>query len=96
MWHKRPQGPALRLASAFPIQAWLTEIQEYAQQDVVLMLLGNKVGLWACPLQPGPQGAPGTGTNEIPVPGQVDSTQDRVVKREDGEKLAKVSRQGGR
>ncbi|EDM03844.1 RAB26, member RAS oncogene family [Rattus norvegicus] len=43
------------------IQAWLTEIQEYAQQDVVLMLLGNKV----------------------------DSTQERVVKREDGEKLAK-------
>ncbi|XP_052615039.1 ras-related protein Rab-26 isoform X1 [Peromyscus californicus insignis] len=45
------------------IQAWLTEIQEYAQQDVVLMLLGNKV----------------------------DSAQERVVKREDGEKLAKVS-----
>ncbi|XP_039740932.1 ras-related protein Rab-26 isoform X2 [Pteropus medius] len=43
--------------------AWLTEIQEYAQHDVVLMLLGNKV----------------------------DSTQERVVKREDGEKLAKVS-----
>ncbi|KAL1778790.1 ras-related protein Rab-26 [Sigmodon hispidus] len=43
------------------IQAWLTEIQEYAQQDVVLMLLGNKV----------------------------DSTQERAVKREDGEKLAK-------
>ncbi|XP_075797732.1 ras-related protein Rab-26 isoform X2 [Microtus pennsylvanicus] len=43
------------------IQAWLTEIQEYAQRDVVLMLLGNKV----------------------------DSTQERVVKREDGEKLAK-------
>ncbi|XP_028709702.1 ras-related protein Rab-26 isoform X2 [Peromyscus leucopus] len=44
------------------IQAWLTEIQEYAQQDVVLMLLGNKV----------------------------DSAQERVVKREDGEKLAKL------
>ncbi|XP_021500384.1 ras-related protein Rab-26 isoform X2 [Meriones unguiculatus] len=44
------------------IQAWLTEIQEYAQQDVVLMLLGNKV----------------------------DSTQERAVKREDGEKLAKL------
>ncbi|XP_053220638.1 ras-related protein Rab-26 [Podarcis raffonei] len=43
------------------IQAWLTEIHEYAKQDVVLMLLGNKV----------------------------DSTQERVVKREDGEKLAK-------
>ncbi|XP_036052167.1 ras-related protein Rab-26 isoform X2 [Onychomys torridus] len=43
------------------IQAWLTEIQEYAQQDVVLMLLGNKV----------------------------DSAQERAVKREDGEKLAK-------
>ncbi|NXU78929.1 RAB26 protein, partial [Oreotrochilus melanogaster] len=43
------------------LQAWLTEIHEYAQQDVVLMLLGNKV----------------------------DSAQDRVVKREDGEKLAK-------
>ncbi|XP_074135651.1 ras-related protein Rab-26 isoform X6 [Sminthopsis crassicaudata] len=44
-------------------RAWLTEIHEYAQKDVVLMLLGNKV----------------------------DSTQERVVKREDGEKLAKVS-----
>ncbi|XP_039238290.1 ras-related protein Rab-26 isoform X1 [Pipra filicauda] len=48
-------------ASFDNIQAWLTEIHEYAQQDVVLMLLGNKV----------------------------DSAQDRVVKREDGEKLAK-------
>ncbi|XP_051024038.1 ras-related protein Rab-26 [Acomys russatus] len=43
------------------IKAWLTEIQEYAQHNVVLMLLGNKV----------------------------DSTQERAVKREDGEKLAK-------
>uniref|UniRef100_A0A3Q3GJR0 small monomeric GTPase n=1 Tax=Labrus bergylta TaxID=56723 RepID=A0A3Q3GJR0_9LABR len=43
------------------IQAWLTEIHEYAQQDVVLMLLGNKA----------------------------DSTHERVVKREDGERLAK-------
>ncbi|KAF6271700.1 RAB26, member RAS oncogene family [Rhinolophus ferrumequinum] len=50
-------------ASFDNIQAWLTEIQEYAQHNVVLMLLGNKV----------------------------DSTQERVVKREDGEKLAKVS-----
>ncbi|XP_007181726.2 ras-related protein Rab-26 isoform X5 [Balaenoptera acutorostrata] len=48
-------------ASFDSIQAWLTEIQEYAQHDVVLMLLGNKV----------------------------DSAQERVVKREDGEKLAK-------
>ncbi|XP_040917982.1 ras-related protein Rab-26-like isoform X2 [Toxotes jaculatrix] len=43
------------------IQAWLTEIHEYTQQDVVLMLLGNKA----------------------------DATHDRVVKREDGERLAK-------
>uniref|UniRef100_A0A8D2LKC3 small monomeric GTPase n=2 Tax=Varanus komodoensis TaxID=61221 RepID=A0A8D2LKC3_VARKO len=48
-------------ASFDNIQAWLTEIHEYAKQDVVLMLLGNKV----------------------------DSTQERVVRREDGEKLAK-------
>ncbi|XP_047695518.1 ras-related protein Rab-26 isoform X4 [Prionailurus viverrinus] len=48
-------------ASFDNIQAWLTEIQDYAQHDVVLMLLGNKV----------------------------DSAQERVVKREDGEKLAK-------
>ncbi|KAM5198446.1 ras-related protein Rab-26 isoform 15-T15 [Hipposideros larvatus] len=48
-------------ASFDNIQAWLTEIQEYAQHNVVLMLLGNKV----------------------------DSAQERVVKREDGEKLAK-------
>lgn len=25
------------------LQAWLTEIHEYAQSDVVIMLLGNKV-----------------------------------------------------
>ncbi|XP_036136650.1 ras-related protein Rab-26 isoform X4 [Molossus molossus] len=50
-----------RDAHALPSQDWLTEIQEYAQNDVVLMLLGNKV----------------------------DSAQERVVKREDGEKLAK-------
>ncbi|KAM4025074.1 ras-related protein Rab-26 [Anomaloglossus baeobatrachus] len=43
------------------IQAWLTEIHEYAQKDVVIMLLGNKV----------------------------DSTNERVVKIEDGERLAK-------
>ncbi|KAG7226608.1 hypothetical protein INR49_003774 [Caranx melampygus] len=43
------------------ITAWLTEIHEYAQQDVVVMLLGNKA----------------------------DSTHDRAVKREEGEKLAK-------
>uniref|UniRef100_A0A8D0H0U9 small monomeric GTPase n=1 Tax=Sphenodon punctatus TaxID=8508 RepID=A0A8D0H0U9_SPHPU len=49
------------LSGLFPSQAWLTEIHEYAKQDVVLMLLGNKV----------------------------DSTQERVVKREDGERLAK-------
>ncbi|XP_049760965.1 ras-related protein Rab-26 [Elephas maximus indicus] len=30
------------------IQAWLSEIQEHAQHDTVLMLLGNKVGP-ACP-----------------------------------------------
>ncbi|XP_066868712.1 ras-related protein Rab-26 isoform X5 [Kogia breviceps] len=50
-------------ASFDSIQAWLTEIQEYAQHNVVLMLLGNKV----------------------------DSAQERVVKRDDGEKLAKVA-----
>uniref|UniRef100_A0A8C5QNG8 small monomeric GTPase n=1 Tax=Leptobrachium leishanense TaxID=445787 RepID=A0A8C5QNG8_9ANUR len=42
-------------------QAWLTEIHEYAQKDVVIMLLGNKV----------------------------DSTHERMVKLEDGERLAK-------
>ncbi|KAL6094677.1 rab26 [Pungitius sinensis] len=48
-------------ASFDNIRAWLTEIHEYAQQDVVVMLLGNKV----------------------------DSTHDRMVKREEGEKLAR-------
>ncbi|XP_014889812.1 ras-related protein Rab-26-like [Poecilia latipinna] len=48
-------------ASFDNIRAWLTEIHEYAQQDVVVMLLGNKA----------------------------DSTHDRMVKREEGEKLAK-------
>ena len=45
------------------LQAWLAEINEYAQDDVVIMLLGNKC----------------------------DMTTERVVRREDGEKLAKVS-----
>ncbi|XP_077481376.1 ras-related protein Rab-26 isoform X2 [Stigmatopora argus] len=48
-------------ASFDNIRAWLTEIHEYTQQDVVIMLLGNKA----------------------------DSSHDRVVKREEGEKLAK-------
>lgn len=48
--------PASSLVSAFPRQAWLTEIQEYAQHDVVLMLLGNKVGTPARPLPLAPQG----------------------------------------
>ena len=44
-------------------QAWLAEINEYAQDDVVIMLLGNKS----------------------------DMANERVVRREDGERLAKVS-----
>ncbi|XP_076844058.1 ras-related protein Rab-26 isoform X2 [Brachyhypopomus gauderio] len=48
-------------ASFDNIQAWLTEIHEFAQEGVVLILLGNKA----------------------------DATHDRVVKREEGEKLAK-------
>ncbi|XP_035694404.1 ras-related protein Rab-37-like isoform X3 [Branchiostoma floridae] len=43
------------------IRAWLSEIHEYAQQDVVIMLLGNKADMQA----------------------------ERVVKREEGEKLAR-------
>ena len=45
-------------------QAWLAEINEYAQDDVVIMLLGNKS----------------------------DMANERVIKLEDGEKLAKVCR----
>lgn len=37
-------GPWPQPGSAPPLpQAWLTEIHEYAQKDVVIMLLGNKV-----------------------------------------------------
>lgn len=43
-------------------RAWLGEINEYAQEDVVIMLLGNKA----------------------------DMNQDRVIRYEDGERLAKV------
>ncbi|XP_023868992.1 ras-related protein Rab-37 isoform X1 [Salvelinus sp. IW2-2015] len=43
------------------IRAWLTEVHEYAQKDVVIMLLGNKT----------------------------DMAGERVIKREEGEKLAK-------
>ncbi|BFZ17346.1 hypothetical protein BsWGS_20385 [Bradybaena similaris] len=43
------------------VRAWLGEINDYAQEDVVIMLLGNKC----------------------------DVNSDRVVKREEGERLAK-------
>ena len=46
----------------FVLQAWLAEINEYAQEDVVIMLLGNKADLG-----------------------------ERVIRAEDGERLAKVS-----
>lgn len=36
--------PSLLFLSVFILlKAWLTEIHEYAQKDVVIMLLGNKV-----------------------------------------------------
>ncbi|KAK1799218.1 hypothetical protein P4O66_007473 [Electrophorus voltai] len=47
--------------SSVTMQAWLTEIHEYAQKDVVIMLLGNKS----------------------------DMAAERVIKHEDGQKLAK-------
>lgn len=69
-----------------PLQAWLTEIQEFAHHNAVLMLLGNKVGVQA------PRGGGHlTRCSQRPVMWQVDSAQERVVQREDGEKLAKVS-----
>ncbi|KAG7252150.1 hypothetical protein CRUP_003463 [Coryphaenoides rupestris] len=58
--------------------AWLTEIQEYAKHDVVLMLLGNKAS------------RAHRGTAE-PRSANVaaDSTHERVVRKEQGERLAK-------
>ncbi|XP_026862345.1 ras-related protein Rab-37 isoform X2 [Electrophorus electricus] len=50
-----------RKSSFDNIRAWLTEIHEYAQKDVVIMLLGNKS----------------------------DMAAERVIKHEDGQKLAK-------
>ncbi|XP_014670471.1 PREDICTED: ras-related protein Rab-37-like [Priapulus caudatus] len=43
------------------IRAWLSEINEYAQEDVVIMLIGNKC----------------------------DVTSERLIRKEDGEKLAR-------
>ncbi|XP_042561317.1 ras-related protein Rab-37-like, partial [Clupea harengus] len=50
-----------RKSSFDNIRAWLTEVHEYAQKDVVIMLLGNKT----------------------------DMAAERVIKHEEGEKLAK-------
>ncbi|KAK3552957.1 hypothetical protein QTP86_029623 [Hemibagrus guttatus] len=55
-------------------KAWLTEIHEYARQDVVLMILGNKC-LWLY--------------HDIAVFLQADASHDRTVRREEGERLAK-------
>jgi GTPase SAR1 family protein len=43
------------------VRAWLSEIKQYAEEDVIIMLLGNKV-----------------------------DKPNRVVSKEQGEKLAKV------
>lgn len=38
-----PSPPSSICVSFVLLKAWLTEIHEYAQKDVVIMLLGNKV-----------------------------------------------------
>lgn len=38
-----PPSDALSICVFSTFKAWLTEIHEYAQKDVVIMLLGNKV-----------------------------------------------------
>lgn len=56
-WHMPLEGQRVPpVWSQLSQQAWLTEIQDYAQHSVVLMLLGNKVGTPACPLHPGSAG----------------------------------------
>lgn len=62
------------------VQAWLTEIHEYAQQDVVVMLLGNKV-------RPGCQHAAG---------GETDGLVEEEERRDDGEGVQRVCRKGRR
>lgn len=52
--------------SAHPLpQAWLTEIHEYAQRDVVIMLLGNKV---SGPWQDQPTCTPSPAATALPAP----------------------------
>uniref|UniRef100_A0A3P9PMW1 Ras-related protein Rab-37-like n=1 Tax=Poecilia reticulata TaxID=8081 RepID=A0A3P9PMW1_POERE len=60
-YYRDAQGNLCCLCSTSPRRAWLTEIFDYAQKDVVIMLLGNKS----------------------------DMAAERVVKMEEGEKLAK-------
>lgn len=86
-----PGALASSLASAPPLQAWLTEIQEHAQDDVVLMLLGNKVETPSLAGEPGVGVGGDRGQLSPRFLRQVDSAQERAVKREDAEKLAKVS-----
>lgn len=65
-----PGALASSLASAPPPQAWLMEIQEHAQDDVVLMLLGNKVGTLALQGSRGwGWGVPGPALTKVPTPG---------------------------
>ncbi|CAG2053866.1 unnamed protein product [Timema podura] len=59
------------------IRAWLGEIREYAQDDVVIMLLGKKLQTVE------PQGA-------ILCPGnKADCGSERLVRKEEGERLAR-------
>ncbi|XP_059004747.1 ras-related protein Rab-37 isoform X5 [Mustela lutreola] len=56
--------------------AWLTEIHEYAQRDVVIMLLGNKS-----------HRPPAEGRQWLLL--QADVSNERVIRSEDGETLAR-------
>ncbi|TRY83763.1 hypothetical protein DNTS_025256 [Danionella cerebrum] len=99
----------LRLKSFCVPQAWLTEIHEFAQQNVVIMLLGNKecsflktIRLEMKPLtsfldwkkyerdhDPQPKLMVSDPGFDDLLHFQADATHERVVKREEGEKLAK-------
>lgn len=43
LWAALPSALSYTVCFFSTFKAWLTEIHEYAQKDVVIMLLGNKV-----------------------------------------------------
>lgn len=94
VWHKRPK-PSPETGPSFPYTGLVDRDPGICPAGRGAHATGEQGGHLGLSSPPWPQRVcHGLVLTKFLCPGQVDSTQERVVKREDGEKLAKVSQIG--